>query len=271
MPDTILLLIIAVVAFALACRAWGQPRVMDRVTYWNAKVGGLDITADDFFKEVYQDLRSRVELQGVSLSGLDFGPKTLFENRSVFSQRPRYLCARYRHLTFYLYATPSPFGLYVSYSVYSKYVKGENESQIFTRGARKFFMRQTLFQYDAGIVFIESMKATVLAVIDRYTEEKGLKPLEEYERRPVYHAFYSSTLPPVPAPVVNPSALLSGHPFPDPVSVSQPVARQQGGTAANQSGAAVDNRTNAPGGAQPATAPAVSSVAASATTVGATA
>lgn len=44
------------------------------------------------------------------------------------------------------------------------------------------------------------MQETVLGVLDSYIKEQGLKPLEEYERRPVYHAFYSGAQPQPPTP-----------------------------------------------------------------------
>jgi hypothetical protein len=204
--DALWLIALGCVLLCFAAFAYHQPRAGDQVAYWQKSVANLDETPDRFFAQVFQALREGLNTREVALTGMGFGPQKLFENRSVFSHRPLYLCAQYKHLTYYLYVSQTPVGLFLSTRMYSKYVKGSGEGMgIATLAARRYFAQQTMFQHDALLMFQESVHSIVLQVLDRYMQEQGLQPLEEYERRPIYHAFYSSAFPPRPygIPQVN--------------------------------------------------------------------
>jgi len=185
----------------LGFRVWGQPRDKDRVSYWQMTVQGLDEDPDVFFAQVFQALKEGLASRDVQLSGMGFGPTKLFETASVLSARPLYLQAKYKHLSYYLYLGQTPTGLFLSSRVYNSFVKGEGDKGVLSYAALKYFQRQTMFQYDASIMFLESVHAIVLQVLDSYIEEKKLKPLEEYERRPILHAFYANAYPPRPQQV----------------------------------------------------------------------
>lgn len=192
----------------LGLRAYGQPRVADRVAYWHQTVAGLDETPEKFYAQVHQALREGLQLRDISLSGFGFGPKHLFEARSVFSERPLYLSVRYKHLTYYLYTGQTPAGLFISTWLYNRKMSGFGTHLTpFQIPALQFhyFGRQSLFQYDATLMFFESVHAVVLDVLDRYVEEQKLKPLEDFERRPVLHAFYggAGAFGPTPAPFAS--------------------------------------------------------------------
>jgi hypothetical protein len=214
-----LLIAVGAVLLYLATIAYRQPRVADRVAYWHHSLTGLDETPDRVYAQVYQALKEGLRLRGVSLSGMGFGPSLLFETHSVFSHRPLYFCARYQHLTYYFYVSQVPTGLFVSTSLYSKFVKGAGEKKFSTIAAHRYFQKQTMFQFDATLMFQETVHALVLEVLDRYIGEENLKPLEEYERRPVYHAFYQSYVPAPPTPIftVLPGAVLPGTILPGTV------------------------------------------------------
>lgn len=185
----------------LGFRVWGQPRDKDRASYWQTTVQGLDEDPDVFFAQVYQSLKEGLASRDVQLSGMGFGPTKLFETASVLSARPLYLQAKYKHLSYYLYLGQTPTGLFLSSRVYNKFVKGEGDKGVLSYAAQLYFQRQTMFQYDASIMFLEGVHAIVLQVLDSYIEEKKLKPLEEYERRPILHAFYANAYPPRPQQV----------------------------------------------------------------------
>ncbi|MDR7465054.1 MAG: hypothetical protein QN209_10255 [Armatimonadota bacterium] len=53
-----------------------------------------------------------------------------------------------------------------------------------------YFAWQTLFEFDAVLMFCGSIHSAVLEVLDEYIQSQQLRPLEEEERRPVLHAFY---------------------------------------------------------------------------------
>ncbi|HEX8234546.1 MAG TPA: hypothetical protein VF600_01175 [Abditibacteriaceae bacterium] len=218
--DGLLLITLGCILLYFAAFAYRQPRAGDQVAYWQKSVVNLDEMPDRFFAQVFQRLREGLNTREVALTGMGFGPQKLFENRSIFSHRPLYLCAQYKHLTYYLYVSQTPVGLFLSTWMYSKFVKGSGEGKgIATLAARRYFAQQTMFQHDALLMFQESVHSIVLEVLDRYMQEQGLKPLEEYERRPIYHAFYSNAFPPRPngIPQVN-----IGLPGTTPAGTGQP-------------------------------------------------
>ena len=187
----LLLIPVGAVLLVLGCRVWSQPRVRERIGYWHQTIPGLDEKPDRFYAQVYQALKTGLHHRDITLTGFGFGPQHLFEGSTIFSERPLYLTVRYKHLTYYLYVSQTPAGFFLSSWLYSKYQVGEPGRLSLHKHAWRYFERQTLFQYDAVLMFTESVHAIVLAVLERYLEEQGLQPLEEYERRPLLHGFYS--------------------------------------------------------------------------------
>ena len=108
-----------VVFLFLACIAWGQPRPINRVWYWNQIVPGLQETPDNFYAKVHQRLQAGIAVRHMPLKGFGFGPSHLFENRTIWGERPLYLQARYKQCTYYLYVSQTPAGLYISEWLFS--------------------------------------------------------------------------------------------------------------------------------------------------------
>ena len=219
----------------LGFRVWGQLLDKDRTAYWQKTVEGLDEDPDVFYGQVYQALKEGLASRDVQLSGMGFGPTKLFETQSVLSSRPLYLEARYKHLRYFLYLGQTPTGLFLSSRFYNKFIKGEGDKSIVSYGAHKLFQRQTMFQYDADLMFQESVHAIVLSVLDSYIQEKQLKPLEEYERRPILHAYYANAYPPRPQEVWTMPAVPGAAPMPS-VSPSSVTATSTANRPAAQNG-----------------------------------
>lgn len=179
----------------LGCIAWRQPRAGNRVAYWHQTIPGLDETSERFYAQVYQALKESLQIRRIALTGFGFGPTRLFEGGNIFTERPLYLEARYKHLRYYLYVGQSPAGFFISTWLYSKYVVGDDKPTVLPAGFG-YFSRQSLFQYDATLMFNESVHSIVMEVLDRYIQEQQLTPLTEAQRCPVMHAFYSRGLPP---------------------------------------------------------------------------
>lgn len=192
MDSTAVLFLAGLFLLLLGCIAWNQPRVTDRVWHWHQTITGLEEAPDRFYAQVHQGLQAGLQVRHLPLGGMGFGPSTLFETRSILHGRPLYLEARYKHATFYLYAAPTPAGFFVSEWMFSKYITWMSHP-ILKWFSVFYFSRQTLFQFDAVLMFGESIHATVLQVLDTYLEEADLQPLDEFERRPILHAFYSGT------------------------------------------------------------------------------
>jgi len=195
-----LLITLGAVLFFLGCLSWFQPRVMNHVWHWHQTVSGLEESPDRFYAQIYQRLQDGVQVRQLPLSGLGFGPRHLFETRTILGGKPLYLEARYKHATLYLYIAATPAGLFISQWLFSKYTTWIDHPIL------KWFVlwyayQQTLFQFDAVLMFGESVHAIVLDVLDTYIDQEGLKPLEEFERRPVLQSFYGSVAGSSPLPV----------------------------------------------------------------------
>lgn len=190
-----ILIILGIGAFVMACLTHGQPRANNSIWHWNYLVPGLEESPDAFYEQVHRLLQEGVQVERIPLKGLGFGPTHLFEQRTIFGDRPLYMEARYKHTTYYLYASPTPAGLYVSQWLFSKYVYHPADPFIIRFAVAWHKYQQTLFQHDATLMFGHSMHKTVLAVLDRYIEEQGLTPLDAFERRPVLAPMYGPAMP----------------------------------------------------------------------------
>lgn len=167
---------------------------MNQVSYWHQSVSGLHENPSRFYAQVYQRLQAGLESGQVPLTGFGFGPHYLFEGGSIFGGRPLYLRACYKHVTFYLYVAATPAGLFVSHWSFSKFTFWL-QHPLLRWFMFWYFQNQTLFQFDAVLMFSEAMHAVVLEVLDSYMQQENLKPLEELERRPVLHPFYGAMTP----------------------------------------------------------------------------
>jgi hypothetical protein len=218
-----ILTIIGCLLLLLACFGWGQPRIGQSIAQWGKSVDSLDEPADLFYARVYQRLRENLTAAGLPDSRVGFGPGHLFANRTIFGARPQYLMVRYSHLTIYLYAFRLPQGLYVSYWAFSKYTLWQDHPilkwVLFWR-----MYQMTLYQFDLMDMCLATINGALHEVIDEYCEERGLKPLEEFERRPVLQGFYAkykhgpsgqSTLPPtsyvLPVQFMSPQSTPNGQ------------------------------------------------------------
>lgn len=186
----LLLIAIGVVLLYYGCKVYGQPDPFDAIMSWHKTVAGLNETPERFYAQVFQALKEGLERYEIPLTGFGFGPSHLFKTHSIFAERPLYLQVRYEHLTYYLYCGHGPNGFFVSTWMYSPFVGTDNHLAP-TQVTFRRFGKQTMFQHDATMMFIESVHPIVLGVLERYLAEQNLKPLEEMEKRPVMHAFYN--------------------------------------------------------------------------------
>ena len=208
----------------LACFGWNQPRIALSIERWGQPIQGLDEPSDLFYARVYQRLKQRLDEVGLPDSKIGFGPGHLFGNRTIFGARPQYLIVRYSHLTIYIYAFRLPYGLYVSYWAFSKYTLWMEHPILKCLVLWRDF-QMTLYQFDVTDMCLVTINSALHEVIDEYCVENGLKPLEDYERRPVLQSFYAKYkqghLPPggfvMPLPTVMPiPTVMPSQPGPPP-------------------------------------------------------
>jgi hypothetical protein len=198
----VFLLLAGIGLLVFGWRLYGQPKVGEQISVWRTLVPVLDEPAEQFYARLYQALKTSLqerlpesgESVEVQLTGMGFGPHRLFASPSLFAERPLYLLVRYQHLKCYIYAAQTPTGLFVSSWGYSDYHVGEGADQriAFTKRAWKYFSRQTLFQFDAALIFTTAVHELLADTVDSYRSEEGLQPLEALERRPILHAFYQN-------------------------------------------------------------------------------
>ncbi|MBV9864759.1 MAG: hypothetical protein JO316_05385 [Abitibacteriaceae bacterium] len=187
---TLLLAGVGLLFLILACFGWGQPRVFHNIEHWEHAVPGLDEAADLFYARVYQRLKERLALAALPDSKIGFGPGHLFGNGTIFGARPQYLIIRYDFLVVYVYAFRLDSALFVSYWAFSKYTLWA-EHPLLRYVPVWRYDPLTLYRYDVMTMCLTLIRASLQEVIDSYCEERGLKPLEEFEKRPVLQSFYA--------------------------------------------------------------------------------
>lgn len=199
----VLLLVIGVHLLILGSRLYYQPRVGDQISFWNYTLHIPNEPPKRFYARLYHTIKdsledrfadgdgSRVE---VILTGMGFGPMRLFAAPSLFAQRPLYLLVRYRHLKYYIFAGQSPIGLFISSWCFVDHGMGILEILKIAPLIRRFHYSspQTLFQFDATVMFQEGIHALLIDTVKTYLQETNLKPMEAMEQRPILHAFYKN-------------------------------------------------------------------------------
>ncbi len=200
------------VLLVLAFLSWWQPRALSAQVQWSHMMGNLEEDADLFYARLFTLLEARLAARPLPFSSLSIGPRSLFATRTLLGGEALYLQANYRHLTYYVYACPMPGGLYVSTWLFSK-MAGWGDHPLLKWLLLWRLYRMTLFGFDALEMFHLTVHGAVLDLLDDYTRERGLAPLDEAARRPVLHGFYArrkgvTSLPPAPASSTAPAAQL---------------------------------------------------------------
>jgi hypothetical protein len=194
----LLLFALGIALVLIGLRLLQQPLARDAISQWHTPL--LPHVTDDpqtVYARIYQGLKAGLHERQVELKGMGFGPIRLFETRSIFSARPLYFCAKYKHLTYYIYGMATPYGLFLSTWLFSKHAKGKDEQWLLPIGL-KYRLNETLFQHDAVVLFQTVMHGIVVEVVESYRRDTGMPPLQEYEKRPVYSSFYEKSFPPAP-------------------------------------------------------------------------
>jgi hypothetical protein len=234
----------------LGIAAWLQPHPLQALAQWSNTIWGLQERPELFYRRVSELLQVRLQEVGAqivlenadapstaasstpptALHGIRLNWHRLLSYRShFFFARQPYLQVRYRHLTYYLYASPLPGGFFVSTWLFSKHTNAQNNP--LKMGLLLWRLnRMTLFEADAIEMFHLALQRAVFDVVDDYCRELALPPLDDLARRPVLHGFYARTkgasqslgayVTPAPmatSPVVAPSAVNTTLPFEAPL------------------------------------------------------
>ncbi len=209
------------VLLGLALLSWRQPRALFALAQWSHAVAGLDEDAELFYARLFRLLEDRLEARPLPFSSLSMGPCPLFATRTLWGGTVTYLQVRYQHLTYYVYACPMPGGLFVSTWLFSS-MAGWEERPLLRWLLMWRLYRMTLFGSDCLEMFHLTVHGAVLDLLNDYTRERSLPPLDAAASRPVLHGFYARRKGVVAASGVPASGTLPG-PLPSPAPPPSPA------------------------------------------------
>jgi hypothetical protein len=175
----------------VAIKAWRQPKPYQASCQYDEFSPGFEGGAERFYALVFERLEADLRASQLPFSSLSFGPRELFSKRSCLSPPCLYLQVRYLDLSYYIYAVPAPGGLHVSTWFFSRAFVFAGHP-IFKWLFWWRWSRMTLFQFDMARLFHYAVAGAIYAVLNELRAEQGLRPLEEFERRPVLRGFYAS-------------------------------------------------------------------------------
>jgi len=209
----------------LAFLSWGQPRALFALAQWSHAMPLLDEDAQTFYARLFGVLEARLGARPLPFHSLSIGPSHLWATRNLLGGESLYLQARYQHLTYYVYACPMPGGLYVSTWLFSS-MAGWEEHPLLKWLLMWRLYRMTLFSFDSLEMFHHTVHGAVMDLLDDYSRERGLPPLDEVARRPVLHGFYAKSkgVAAVAATPTSGALPIAGSPSPARLPFETPVA-----------------------------------------------
>ena len=261
---------LGIVLLVLSRLSWGQPRALFALAQWSHTLGSIDEDADRFYARLFGLLEARLDARPLPFSSLSLGPRRLFATCTALGGDALYLEARYRHLTYYVYACPTPGGLFVSAWLFSS-MAGWEEHPLLKWLLLWRAYQMTLFGADCVEIFHHTVHGALLDLLDDYARERGLPPLDAVARQPVLHGFYvrrrgvatmpgqmmpgqgaSGTLPAFPSPAQLPFEVPEGRSVaavlpPTASTFERANATQQAGGPLPGASAAASNGTINPG------------------------
>ena len=183
---------IALIEFLLllGCVAWFMPRALLSLSHNRHFVPDPFETPDGFYAKLHAELAAMLPEAAPQFRSIGFGPRKLFQTRTIFGRRPVYLAIRYREFTYYVYAVPTLGGLAVSQWLFSAY-SGWDQIPWIAYVLNLRLLNMTIFQVDALMMFHDMAESAVNNVVNEYRANANLRPLEEQECRPVLQGYYA--------------------------------------------------------------------------------
>lgn len=148
-------------------------------SHWNVLLDGFSFSTQEFYSLLKSELQQR-KIEPI-------GTFTIHLNEfNLFSRRRMYFRVVYRKLQFDVCMAPFGRGMFVSWWLLYRNSVGMwliSRVPIVGKHLVKILYPVTYYQIDTASMFMTSAHAAVLAVIDRITEEKGIR-LTEQQRTP---------------------------------------------------------------------------------------
>ncbi len=159
------------------------------ISHWSVMIEGLDASPQDFFSAVEASVQEK-HLPETTHSRVDW------REGGILSAKREYLRFRRKKLAFDICGAPFGNGFFVSWWL------GEIPSGIlgflyripilswFAYLFEKWFVTDTYYKFDTAGMYQSMIHAAVLAVVDDFTKEKGLRVLGSDERKPQMRDFF---------------------------------------------------------------------------------
>ncbi|MCZ7601625.1 MAG: hypothetical protein M5R37_02100 [Melioribacteraceae bacterium] len=148
------------------------------ISHWHYLIEGFHGSSQEF----YTSLEQSIEKRGIPNLKVT---RVFHKEGSTLSAKREYLRVRRYNQYFDVCAAPFGNGFFISWWL------GENEGCLanipFLGIIFRIMNPTTYFQIDTTLMFQESIRLSVLEVIDEFIKEKGLKALSDIERKPVMH------------------------------------------------------------------------------------
>lgn len=154
---------------------------MPVISNWNQFIEKLQVSPQEFYSTLQQSLQSR-NIPQVSFSTVFYS-----ESMNIMSDKREYFRVARSTYVFEICCAPFGNGMFVSWW----YI---NKPSILTRILSKvgwiaaLMNIKTFYQLDTQNMYMHNVRLSVLEVIDKMTNEKGLRGLTELERLPQYNS-----------------------------------------------------------------------------------
>ena len=163
-------------------------KVSITLSHWFNLIEGLQDSPQQFYSSVEEALKSR-GLPDITVSRVDY------REGGLLSAKREYLRVHRKEHIFDICAAPIGKGFFVSWWM------GETPPgglwalilMIPVLGPLmiRYFRPSTFFRHDTALMFQESVRHSVLEVIDAITKSKGLRGLSELERKPILSSLFN--------------------------------------------------------------------------------
>jgi len=136
--------------------------------------------------EIYSAVKDLIESK-YQLPAVRFEESTYYGD-SFFSENRRYLKVLHRHSMVLLFAGQYGTGYFVSWragdtvNFLQKFVAS---IPFIGEKLEKLIYTKSYYQLDSEDMFTDAVRQCIMEVIDSMTKDKGIRPLSEFERRPI--------------------------------------------------------------------------------------
>lgn len=148
------------------------------ISHWYHLIEDFQTSAQEFYTTVELAIKKR-QVPNVKVFRVDW------KEGGVFSAKREYLRVQWKEYVFDICAAPFGTGFFFSWWL------GEFQGCLSTFPFFSQFVRpETYYKIDTARMFQETIRHSVMEVIDALTTAKGIRALADEERKPVLHELY---------------------------------------------------------------------------------